>query len=264
MATGSDVVEGEMQTMNNSPYIVDVTEETFDRDVLERSAQVPVVVDFWAAWCGPCKALGPVLERLAVDAGGAWVLAKVDVDTSPRLAGAFRVQGIPAVRAFKDGREVAEFTGALPEPEVRKWLEQLGPSPADLAYEEGAALEAAGRLDEAAAAYRRALAESPGHNAAGVALNRVELAQRTAGLDRADLERRAGGGDIDALLALADLEAQEGEFEPAFGRLVDALRRTAGDDRERIRQRLVALLDVPPPGDPRVTAARRAMASALF
>jgi putative thioredoxin len=253
-----------MQTTNNSPYIIDVTEETFSRDVLERSTYVPVVVDFWAAWCAPCRALGPVLERLADEGAGAWVLARVDVDANPRLAGTFGVQGIPAVRAFKDGREVAEFTGALPEPEVRKWLEQLGPSPADLAYEEGAALEAAGRLDEAAAAYRRALAEAPGHDAAGAALNRVELAQRTAGLDRSDLEQRSQSGDIDALLALADLEAQAGDFEPAFGRLVEALRRTSGDDRERIRQRLVALLDVPPPGDPRVTAARRAMASALF
>jgi len=264
MTAGRDVVEGEMQATNNSPYIVDVTEETFARDVLERSREMPVVVDFWAAWCAPCRALGPVLERLAEEAAGSWVLAKVDVDANPRLAATFGVQGIPAVRAFKDGMDVAEFTGALPEPEVRKWLERLGPSPADLAYEEGAKLEAGGQLDEAAEYYRRALAEAPGHNAAGAALNRVELAQRTAGLDRSDLERGAGEGDIDALLALADLEAQSGDFEPAFGRLVEGLRRTTGDDRERIRQRLVALLDVPPPGDPRVSAARRAMASALF
>jgi putative thioredoxin len=180
------------------------------------------------------------------------------------LAGAFQVQSIPAVRAFKDGREVAEFTGALPEPAVREWLTQLGPSPADIAYNEGAALEAAGRLDEAAARYRQALAEAPGHAEAATALNRVELAQRVAGLDRSDLEHRVGTGDIDAVLALADLNAQAGDFDAAFGGLVDALRRTAGDDRERIRQRLVALLDVPPPDDPRVSAARRAMASALF
>lgn len=254
----------EMNMTNNSGYAIEVDEANFAREVIERSHDVPVVVDFWAAWCAPCRSLGPVLERLAGEGGGSWVLAKVDVDANPGLASAFGVQGIPAVRAFKDGREVAEFTGALPEADVRQWLTQLGPSPADLAYEEGAALEAAGRLEEAAARYRQALAEAPAHAAAGPALTRVELALRTAGLDRGELERRAESGEVDAILDLADVEAQADEFEAAFGRLVEALRRTAGDDRERIRQRLVALLDLPPSGDPRVTAARRAMASALF
>ncbi len=253
-----------MNTTHGFRSIIDVTEETFVADVIERSHDIPVVVDFWAGWCAPCRALGPVLERLAEDADGAWILAKVDVDANPRLAGAMEVQGIPAVRAFKDGREVAEFTGALPEPAVREWLAQLGPSPADIAYQEGARLEDAGQLDAAAERYRRALAEAPGHAEAAAALNRVELAQRAAGLDRHDLEQRAGAGDVDAVLDLADLDAQAGDFDTAFGRLIDALRSTTGDDRERIRQRLVALLDVPPAGDPRVTAARRAMASALF
>src|SRR5205807_2530192 len=133
------------------------------------------------------------------------------------LASAFGIQGIPAHRACMAGREVAEFTGPLPEPAVRDWLGRLRPSPADLAYQEGAALEEAGRLDEAAARYRHALAEAPAHAAAAGALNRVELAQRSAGLDRGDLERRAGDGDIDAVLALADLDARQGDFDAAFG-----------------------------------------------
>jgi putative thioredoxin len=253
-----------MNTTNHSRSNIDVTEETFASEVIERSHQVPVVVDFWAGWCAPCKALGPVLERLAEEADGSWILAKVDVDANARLAGALEVQGIPAVRAFKDGREVAEFTGALPEPAVREWLTQLGPSPADVAYQEGATLEAAGQLDAAAQRYRQVLAEAPAHADAATALNRVELAQRATGLDRSDLEQKAEAGDIDAILDLADLDAQSGDYAAAFGRLVDALRQTTGDDRERIRQRLVALLDVPPSDDPRVTSARRAMASALF
>ena len=253
-----------MGTVNNSAAVLEVSEATFSTDVIERSHDVPVVVDFWADWCGPCKQLGPVLERLAEEAGGSWVLAKVDVDANPGLANVFGIQGIPAVRAFMGGREVAEFTGALPEPAVREWLGRLGPSPADVAYDEGLALEEAGRLDEAAERFRHALAEAPAHGAAATALTRVEVAQRTAGLDRGDLERRAAGGDIDATLDLADLDAQHGDFDPAFSRLVDTLRRTTGDDRERVRQRLVALLDLPPAGDPRVAAARRAMANALF
>lgn len=253
-----------MATTSNSGYVLDVTEETFAHEVIERSRDVPVVVDFWAGWCAPCRSLGPVLERLADEGAGAWVLAKVDVDANPALAGSFGVQGIPAVRAFKDGREVAEFTGALPEPAVRQWLTQLGPTPADLAYEEGSTLEAAGRLDDAADCYRRVRAVAPGHAGAGAALTRVELALRTAGADRDDLAHRADSGDIDATLSLADLDAQSGDFDAAFGRLLEALRRTTGDDRERVRQRLVALLDLPPAGDPRVTATRRAMASALF
>jgi putative thioredoxin len=253
-----------MNSVNETTYVIDVTEETFARDVIERSREVPVVVDFWAAWSGPCRQLGPLLERLAEEAAGSWVLAKVDVDANPGLATAFGIQGIPAVRAFKDGHEVAEFTGAIPEPAVREWLTQLGPTPADLAYEEGTALEAAGRLEEAAARYRRALAEAPGHAAANTALTRTELARRTAGLDRDELEHRAAGGDIDAVLDLADLDAQRGDFDAAFTRLVEALRHTAGDDRERARQRLVALLDLLPADDPRVSATRRAMANALF
>jgi len=253
-----------MNATNQFRPVIDVTEETFVAEVIERSHQVPVVVDFWAGWCAPCKALGPILERLAEEADGSWILAKVDVDANPRLAGALEVQGIPSVRAFKDGREVAQFTGALPEPNVREWLAQLGPSPADIAYDEGAALEAEGRLDAAAERYRRALAEAPGHAEAAAALNRVELAQRAAGLDRSDLEQQAAAGDIDAILDLADLDAQAGDFDAAFGRLVDALRQTGGDDRERVRQRLVGLLGLPPSDDPRVSAARRAMASALF
>src|SRR5687768_5579965 len=120
----------------------DVTDATFEDDVLRKSFQQTVVVDFWAAWCGACRQLTPVLERLA-DESPDWVLAKVDVDANPRLSGAFGIQSIPAVKAFRDGKQVGEFMGALPESQVRKWIEGLGPSESEIVLLEAEEAEAA-------------------------------------------------------------------------------------------------------------------------
>jgi thioredoxin len=116
----------EVMSMQVEP-VFDATEATFQTEVVERSHDVPVVVDFWAGWCGPCRSLSPVLEKLAAEANGAWTLAKIDVDQNPGLASSFGVQGIPAVKGFVDGKVVADFTGALPEPQVRAWLQKLEP-----------------------------------------------------------------------------------------------------------------------------------------
>ncbi|MDQ3956290.1 MAG: tetratricopeptide repeat protein [Actinomycetota bacterium] len=245
---------------------IEVTEATWDKDVVERSHDVPVVVDFWAAWCGPCRSLGPVLERLADEADGDWVLAKVDVDSNQRLAAEFGIQGIPAVRAWRDGREVDEFVGALPEPQVRMWLDGLGPSPADIAVEQGSLAEARGDLPAAEAAYSRAVKQDPGHAGARAGLERVGLLIRVGDADEAALKARLARdpADVEAVVQLADLDAARGEFSRAFDLLVDAVRTTSGDERETVRKHLLKLLELVPTDDPAAMAARRALSLALF
>src|SRR5512139_3596528 len=138
-------------------HAFDVSDADFETRVLQRSRQVPVVVDFWAPWCGPCRVLGPLLERLAEEYAGAFMLAKVNVDESPQLASAFGVQSIPMVIGVRDGKIASEFVGALPELQVREFLSRVLPSEAEQLAAQGADHAAAGECDKAEAAYRRAL-----------------------------------------------------------------------------------------------------------
>jgi putative thioredoxin len=252
---------------------IDVTEATFQSEVLERSLTTPVVIDFWAEWCGPCKQLSPVLEKLAVEYGGAWVLAKVDVDANPRLAQMFRVQGIPMVYAVVGGQPVDAFTGVVPEAQLRQWLDAVlkaagteAPVAEDTRLDEADQALIVGDLDTAERAYQKILSESPADAAAEAGLAHVALARRVDGVDPAAALAAARGApdDLQAQFRAADVEVLSGQAELAYQRLIGLVRRTAGDDRERVRQHLVSLFTVAGPDDPAVASARRALASALF
>jgi putative thioredoxin len=253
--------------------VIDVTEATFQSEVLERSLTTPVVVDFWAAWCQPCKQLSPVLERLAIQGGGSWVLAKVDVDANPRIAQAFQVQSIPTVYAVVGGRPVDGFAGVQPESTLRQWIDALlkaaGVSvapPQDPRLDAAEQALLAGDLDAAEQAYKKILAESPSDTAAEAGLARVELARRTAGVDPAEAlaKAQAAPDDVTAQLLAADIEVLTGRAKEAYDRLLGVVRGTTGDDRERARAHLVSLFTIAGPDDPTVATARRALASALF
>jgi len=192
-------------------WTVDVNEENFEAEVLARSTEVPVLVDFWAEWCGPCKALGPLLEKLAGEYRGEFILAKVNVDENQQLAAAFGIQGIPAVKLFRDGDLAAEFTGALPEAMVRQFLGKFLPSALDKQAMAAAELEAAGDIEKAKATYQAVLNEAPNHAKALLALGRLAMTGGDPDAARSYLERvpvlEEERKEAERLLARLDLQA---------------------------------------------------------
>jgi putative thioredoxin len=275
--------------------VLDVTEHSFQTDVVDRSMQIPVVVDLWATWCGPCKQLSPVLERLAEEAGGVWVLAKIDVDANPRIAELFGVQSIPTVIAVAGGQPVDAFTGVQPEPQLRQWITSLldalrdqlpgiraaeraadratmgtasgqpEAEPEDPRFTAAEAALTAGDYPAAEAAYQQILDTEPANVQARAALIQVRFLARAQSVDPSAVAKAdAAPDDVDAQIAAADAQVAAGAPERAFERLVGTVRRLTGDDCERARAHLVELFELFAPDDPRVTAARRALARALF
>ncbi|MEU4400287.1 tetratricopeptide repeat protein [Micromonospora orduensis] len=253
--------------------IVDVTEATIQSEVLERSMAMPVVVFFGAAGFPESDEFAPVLERLAAESGGAWVLARVDVQQNPRIAQMFRVQGIPMVYAVVGGQPIDAFSGVVPEAQLRQWLQAVLKAggvtvaePEDPRLDEADDALMSGDLDAAERAYRKILADSPADAAAEAGLAQVGVARRVAGADPATALAAAESApdDVAAQLLAADIEVLSGLAEQAYARLVGLVRRTAGEDRETVRQHLVSLFTIAGPDDPAVASARRALASALF
>lgn len=279
-------------------YVTEATDADFQEKVLLRSQQVPVLVDFWAPWCGPCKTLTPTLEKLAAEFGGRFELVKINVDNSPQVSAAFRVQSIPTVYLLQDGRPVDAFQGGLTEPQVRQFLERhIAPPEADPLETADAAL-AAGQYDLAARNYRTVLDDKPTHGQALMGMARVALssgdpgaagswidriaetdphydaAQRLKGMvgfaddagDPTALTARveADPKDVEAWYSLGATYAVAGRYQAAFEAFLEVVGLDRGFRDDAGRKALLSLFDLIGAADPQVVKARRRLASLLF
>ncbi|HTI51404.1 MAG TPA: thioredoxin [Planctomycetaceae bacterium] len=283
-----------------SPWIIEGTEQNFDQAVLQKSQELPVIVDFWATWCGPCQELGPVLEQLAREYAGRFLLVKVDVDQQPGIAAAFQVRSIPHVFALRNGQLVDQFMGALPEEQIRQWLDQFQPTPAELLVQEARKLEGDDSA-EAEAKYREALELTPQDDRIRIDLARLLLKQHKnadcraliehlaargflepeaenikAELDVRDAAAEAGGvaecraalaakpDDLALQLKLAEALGAAQQYQEALDLCLAVVGRAAGETREEARTTMVNLFHMLGPEAELTRFYRRKLATALY
>jgi len=269
--------------VSESPNVVEVTDQNFMETVVEESKRRPVVVDFWAEWCAPCRMIGPVLERLADEHAGAFVLGKLDVDANPQASMVFGIQSIPAVKAFVDGQIANEFVGALPETAIRQFLDSLVPSAADQLAAQGFDALSDGNTDDAEGLFRQAISEEAGH--AGAALGLAQVAATRGDVEEArrlleplrpnpEAERVLAALDVSAWasasgengqgpLAAAERAAAEGRYADALEGFLEQVR-AGGEEGDAAREGMLKLFAVLGDADPLVLEYRPRLASALF
>jgi putative thioredoxin len=278
--------ESAKQALENAPagVVIDVSEADFQEQVLNKSQSTVVIVDLWATWCGPCKQLSPLLEKLAAEFGGKFILAKVDVDANPQLAQMFQVQSIPSVFAIVKGQALPLFQGAVPEAQLRQVLDQvfklaqeqgLGASegevsevaeePLDPDYEKAFEAMSQGKLDEAIGLFETLIEKNPNDEMLPAALKQATFLKRLSAYDVKDvLQKALNLDDLAAQLAAADIEFASQKMAESFKRLIDFIRNHSGEDRDQAKAHLLYLFEIAGDQEPLVVKARRDLASALF